>query len=181
MPATPSWSDSAQFQFTRELDVAGAHYQVTAATSTELVDTIVIDVLGAGPGGEAIQGALTGPTSTLAHLGPLLDQVLGGLAEAHGIPVDRSLGAATTARRRRDRRSGTPTNAGQPWTDELKADLERRWLAADPAAAAEPLIAAIAEDMGRTPGGIRSQLQRQKLDPECPGSTYSGPMPDRLN
>lgn len=175
MPATPARRDIAHVQFTRELDIAGAHYQVTAATAADLADTIVIDVLGAGPGGEAIQGTLTGPTSALAHLGPLLDQVLGGLAVAHGIDVDRSLGGAPAARRRGDRRPGTPPNAGQPWTDELRADLERRWLAADVNAAAEPLIAAIAQEMGRTRDSIRSQLQRQKLDPERPGSTYVGP------
>jgi hypothetical protein len=175
MPATPARRDITQVQFTRELDVAGAHYQVTAATSADLADTIVIDVLGAGPGGEAIQGNLTAPTSALAHLGPLLDQVLGGLAVAHGIDVDRSLGTAPAARRRGDRRPGAPLNAGQPWTDELKADLKRRWLAADVNAAAEPLIAAIAQDLGRTHDSIRSQLQRQKLDPERPGSTYAGP------
>lgn len=174
MPATPARRDSAQVQFTRDLDVDGAHYEVTAATSAELADTIVIDVLGAGPNGEAIQGTLTGPTSALAHLGPLLDQVLGGLAQAHGVAVDRTLGAAAATRRRGDRRAGAPRNAGQPWTDELKADLERRWRTADPAAAAEPLIRTIAEELGRTRESIRSQLQRQHLDPERPGSTFGG-------
>ena len=175
MPATPARRDSAQVQFTRELEVDGAYYRVAAANSTELANTIVIEVIGIGPGHEAIQGTLTAPTSALAHLGPLLDQVLGGLAQAHGVAVDRTLGATAPARRRGDRRAGTPRNAGQPWTDELKADLERRWRTADQSAAAEPLISTIAEELGRTRESIRSQLQRQHLDPERPGSTYAGP------
>lgn len=177
MPAPSPRRDTSQVQFTRELQVAGAHYQATVTTSTELADTFHIEVWGAGPGGEATQLSGTVPAQALAHLGPLLDQVLGGLATAHGITVDRTLGAEQARPRRRgDRRPGAPRNAGQPWTSDQKTELARRWLDADPTATTPvQLIAAIADDLGRTGDAIRSQLQRQHLNPERPGSAYGGP------
>jgi hypothetical protein len=159
-------ANSARIQFQRNLEVAGRRYQVTVASLEDRIDTVVIDVLAAGPGGEATEGTLTVSATALPHLGPLLAEVLGGIAQSYGVTIDDSLGAAKPERPK-------PVNAGQPWTDELKVDLHQRWLAADPTQAANTALRAIAKDMGRTVDSIRSALQRLQLDPDRPGSRLS--------
>jgi hypothetical protein len=155
----------AQIQFQRNLDVAGRRYQVTVSSLEDRIDTVVVDVLGMGPGGEATEGTLTVSVTALPYLGPLLNEVLGGVAQSYGVTVDDSLGTAKPARAK-------PVNAGQPWTDELRAELSQRWLAADPAQPAATALRTVAKDMGRTIDSIRSALQRLQLDPDRPGRRF---------
>lgn len=168
MPGT-SRNNSAQIQFQRDLDVAGRHYHVTVASLQDHPDTIVVDVLAAGPGGEATEGTLTVSATALPHLGPLLNEVLGGIAQSYGVTVDDSLGIAKPGRPK-------PANGGQPWTHELKAELKKRWQAGDPTQAADTALRAIAKDMGRTVDSIRSALQRLHLDPDRPGRSFGDPV-----
>jgi hypothetical protein len=164
-----SWLNTNQIQFQRNVEAGGCQYQVSVASAKDTDGSIVIDVLGAGPGGESTQGTLTVSITALPHLGSLLAEVLGGVAAACGITVEP---AAAPARRRSD-----PANSGQPWTDELRATLRERWLRADPAAKPTKVINAIAAEMGRSFESIRSALQKLHLDPDQPGQEWTSSPP----
>ncbi|WP_284741742.1 hypothetical protein [Amycolatopsis sp. RTGN1] len=180
--------DGTQLEFTRTVDLDDSRYVLTASTDRTAADTLIIEVLGAGPDAEvSIEGRLTVRSSALEHLGPMFSEVF---------PVDQP----AKVRKPRRRGYGKPTRSYQPWTDELKATLHAAWMVADPAAPPQKIVDGIAEALGTTPdtvkdkfgtpeatrepakviaviaglmqrtdGAISNQLPRQDLDPERPG------------
>src|SRR5438067_9016200 len=128
-------------------------YQIAVATRTdgdraEPNTRVMVTLEAGGPGGEPIaEGSLD------------LDiAVAGTVAE---LMADTLLSAA--GGRLPKRRSGArPSQQGRPWTEEMDAELESRWLAGES-------VEQIATWFERTPGGIRARLPRVGCDPERPG------------
>lgn len=164
---SPDHAASTQVQLQREVAVDGSQYRIRATSAEAITDAVVLEVLGAGPGGEATEGHFTVSTTALGHLGPLLAQIFDGLAQLHGVTSPG--GRKARPDRRSRRRDGGPTNSHQPWTPELKDQLRHRWEDADPAEDPEQLHAVIATEMQRSSLAIRSALERLDLDPEHPG------------
>jgi DNA polymerase III epsilon subunit-like protein len=69
------------------------------------------------------------------------------------------------------RRDPGPANAHATWTAEQEEQLRGQWLAANPDADADELIAELAAAHGRSPGAIFSRLLKLGYDPENPGTT----------
>ncbi|WP_020672026.1 hypothetical protein [Amycolatopsis nigrescens] len=110
---------------------------------------ISVQVGAAGPEGEPVaDGRLEVDTAAAAMLGTVLSEVL----RQHSV-------LSEPGRRRPPRRAA---RQGQPWTEEMDAELERRWLAGEG-------VPEVAEHFERTPGAIRSRLPRVGCDPERPG------------
>jgi len=76
--------------------------------------------------------------------------------------------AESGARRMRE----LPAQRGRPWSLELDAELERRWIAGDS-------LEEIAVHFERTPGGIRNRLPRVGCDPDRPGQYLPEPPSQR--
>lgn len=133
--------------------------EVTALPGGDRPDRMIVSVGGAGVQGESVADGQIEVASTAAEsLGTVLSETL-----RHHAAVSASGG-----RRTRDR----PAAQGRPWTPELDAELERRWIAGDP-------VAEIAQHFERTPGGIRARLPRVGCDPERPGEYLPEPPSQR--
>ena len=96
-------------------------------------------------------------------------EVSAGAAETLGSVLSETLRhhaalADPGGRRARDR----PASQGRPWTPELDAELEHRWIAGES-------VADIARELGRSPGGIRARLPRVGCDPERRGEYLPDP------
>ncbi|MGH3434006.1 MAG: helix-turn-helix domain containing protein [Thermocrispum sp.] len=85
--------------------------------------------------------------------------------------ADELLAAAGQPRRHRYRRREQPSNTGRPWTAELDADLEKRWIAGEG-------LREIAEAFGRTQSAILRRLPLIGCDPYTPGA-YLPPPPSQ--
>ncbi|WP_020660345.1 hypothetical protein [Amycolatopsis benzoatilytica] len=138
-----------------EVRAGEVQYQVAVITRTEdgEPERVTVTVGGERPDGElVVEGRLdldVGSVSTVAELlGTSLRTFAGG-----------------GSRRRSARR---PAQQGRPWTEEMDAELEARWLAGD-------TVADIARHFARTPGGIRARLPRVGCDPEHPGNHLPTP------
>lgn len=84
---------------------------------------------------------------------------------------DQLMSAAGRPRRARRGPREQPANTGRPWTAELDADLEKRWIAGDD-------LRAIAADFGRTQSAIMRRLPLIGCDPYTPGA-YLPPPPSQ--
>ncbi|MDT8915099.1 helix-turn-helix domain containing protein [Amycolatopsis sp. PS_44_ISF1] len=143
-----------------EVRSGNVQYQVTVVTRTGAQEEsrVVVTVGGEGPGGELVaQGRLELDSAAV----PVVAELLGGSLLAFA-------GGGGAGRRRTGER---PAQQGRPWSEEMDAELERRWLAGDP-------VSELARDFERTPGGIRARLPRVCCDPEKPGNHL--PMPPSL-
>lgn len=126
----------------------------TPATEPGAPARTSIKVCGVGERGEPVaDGGFETDTAEVATVAALLSETL----LAHG-------GMAGGGRRTRP----SAASRGRPWTAELDADLERRWLAGEG-------VAEIAAELGRTPGGIRARLPRVGCDPERVGEYLPRP------
>jgi hypothetical protein len=116
-------------------------------------ERVVVSLGAAGPDGEILaDGQLEVDRGSLAAVGALLSDAL------------RSAGRRGVGIGPRER----PATPGQPWTDELDAELERRWIAGEG-------VEEIATRLERTSGGIRRRLPRVGCDPEKPGAYLPTP------
>ncbi|HEY2057942.1 helix-turn-helix domain containing protein [Amycolatopsis sp. NBC_01480] len=144
-----------------EVRAGNVQYQITVVARTGAAEQqrVVVTVGGEGPDGELVaEGRLELDSAAV----PAVAELLGGSLLAF------SGGGGGGGRRRTGQR---PAQQGSPWTEEMDAELERRWLAGDP-------VADLARDFERTPGGIRARLPRVGCDPEKPGNHL--PMPPSL-
>lgn len=129
--------------------------EVTSVPGGDHCDRLVVSVLASGPNDEHVaDGQLEVSPGAASTLGSLLSETL----RHHGVLSEPDGG------RSRDR----PAGRGRPWTPELDAELERRWIAGEG-------VAAIAARFERTPGGIRARLPRVGCDPQRPGEYLPEP------
>ncbi|MBB4683001.1 helix-turn-helix domain containing protein [Amycolatopsis jiangsuensis] len=130
-------------------------YQVAVITRTEggEPDRVTVTIGGERPDGEPVaEGRLDLDVASVATVAELLGTSLRTFAGAGG--------------RRRSR--SRPARQGQPWSDEMDAELEARWLDGES-------VADLARHFARTPGGIRARLPRVGCDPEHPGNHLPTP------
>lgn len=85
--------------------------------------------------------------------------------------TDELLAAAGQPKRSRWRYREPPANTGRPWTGELDAELEKRWIAGED-------VQGIADHFGRTQSAIRRRLPLIGCDPYTPGA-YLPPPPSQ--
>ena len=129
-------------------------YRIAVATRTdddraEPNTRVMITLEAGGPGGEPVaEGSLDLDVAVAATVADLM--------------ADGLLSVTGGGRAPRRRSAGRPAQQGRPWSEELDAELESRWIAGES-------VAQIAEYFERTPGGIRARLPRVGCDPENPG------------
>ncbi|WAL68019.1 helix-turn-helix domain containing protein [Amycolatopsis cynarae] len=129
--------------------------EVTALPGGDRTDRLVVSIGGTGPQGEPVaEGQLEISAGAAETFGSLLSETL----RHHGALSEPG------ARRGRPR----ALRHGRPWTSELDAELERRWLAGE-------TVEEIAAHLERIPGGIRARLPRVGCDPERPGEYLPEP------
>ncbi len=110
---------------------------------------VTVMVGGAGPQEEPVaEGRLDIDAEAVPALATVLSDTLMAFA-----------GRSTGRRRSADR----PAHQGLPWSEELDAELESRWLAGES-------VEEIARRFERSPGGIRARLPRVGCDPERRGA-----------
>ena len=133
--------------------------EVTTLPGGDQLDRLIISVGGEGPQGELVaDGQIEVASAVAGSLGSVLAATL-----RHQAAV-----ALPSARRSRDK----PPQQGKPWSLDLDAELERRWIAGDS-------VEEIAVHFERTPGGIRARLPRVGCDPERPGQYLPEPPSQR--
>jgi hypothetical protein len=133
--------------------------EVTALPGGDRPDRLIVTIGGLGPQGESVvDGHIEVASTTAGAVGSVLLETL-----KHHAAVSEPGG-----RRSRDR----PARQGRPWTPELDAELERRWIAGDP-------VEEIAVHFERSPGGIRARLPRVGCDPERLGEYLPEPPSQR--
>lgn len=116
---------------------------------------VVVSLAAAGPEGEVIaDGQLEVDLEIAATLGTVVQQTLHAVAgmdprSARGPGVRRA-------------------NQGVPWTPDMDAELERRWIEGED-------VETIAEAFARSPGSIRARLPRVGCDPVRPGAYLPEP------
>ncbi|WP_103350084.1 helix-turn-helix domain containing protein [Amycolatopsis sp. CA-128772] len=129
-------------------------YQIVVSTRTDVdraepTPRVMITLEAGGPGGEQVaEGSLDLDVAVAATVADLVAEEL--------------LSATGEGRPQRRRSAGRPAQQGRPWSEEMDAELENRWLAGES-------VAQIAAYFERTPGGIRARLPRVGCDPEKPG------------
>lgn len=134
---------------------------VHSDTAADQSEQLHLALLGARQDGTVVmEGKLALPTDTLAAARQVLYRVISGL--------EHLLRGYSGGARRASSVAGA-SNAGEPWTTELKQQLRDAWLSADQAAPAQQIIGELAHTMGRTKYAIRSQLPRVDCDPDVPG------------
>ncbi|PFG50823.1 hypothetical protein ATK36_6077 [Amycolatopsis sulphurea] len=137
-----------------EIRAGDIQYQVAVITRTEggEPDRVTVTIGAERPDGEPVaEGRLDLDVASV----PTVAELLG-----------TSLRSFTGGARRRS--GNRPARQGQPWTDEMEAELEARWLAGES-------VVDIARHFDRTPGGIRARLPRVGCDPERPGNHLPTP------
>jgi hypothetical protein len=133
--------------------------EVTALPGGDQPDRLIVTIGGRGPQGELlVDGQIEVASASAGTVGSVLSETL-----RHHTAVSEP-----GSRRSRDR----PARQGRPWTPELDAELERRWIAGDP-------VEEIAVHFERTPGGIRARLPRVGCDPERLGEYLPEPPSQR--
>ncbi|NIH81085.1 helix-turn-helix domain containing protein [Amycolatopsis viridis] len=116
---------------------------------------LLIRIGAAGADGEPVaDGQIEVTAGAAGTVGTVLSETL----RHHAALVDPG------GRRVRDR----PAGQGRPWSAELDAELERRWIAGES-------VADIARELERSPGGIRARLPRVGCDPERRGEYLPDP------
>ncbi|HKS43857.1 MAG TPA: helix-turn-helix domain containing protein [Amycolatopsis sp.] len=129
--------------------------EVTTLPGGDRPGRLVVQVDASGPAGEPVaDGRIEVAQDVVGALGAVLAETL-----RHHQAM-----AGAGGRRARDR----PACRGRPWTPELDAELERRWIAGES-------VEEIAARFERTPGGIRARLPRVGCDPERPGEYLPEP------
>lgn len=129
-------------------------YQIVVATRTDVdraepTPRVMITLEAGGPGGEPVaEGSLDVDVAVAAKVADVL--------------ADELLSATGVGRGPRRRSPGRAAQQGRPWSEEMDAELESRWIAGES-------VAQIATHFERTPGGIRARLPRVGCDPENPG------------
>jgi hypothetical protein len=129
-------------------------YQIVVTTRTEdhraePNTRVMITLEAGGPGGEPVaEGSLDLDAEVAATVADLV--------------ADGLLSATGAGRAPRRRSAGRAAQQGRPWSEEMDAQLESRWIAGEK-------VADIAAYFERTPGGIRARLPRVGCDPENPG------------
>lgn len=88
-----------------------------------------------------------------------------------GVLADELMAAAGLPVRSRRSWREPPANQGRPWSEELDAELEKRWLAGES-------LVAIADDFQRTRNAILRRLPLVGCDPYRPGE-YLRPPPSQ--
>lgn len=133
----------------------------TAHSDEETPTSVAVEFTGADPDGRVVaEGNLLISVAALTDSTSFLAQTLDGIAALHGCRPRSRAGP---------RSRGRAANAGQRW-DQASADqLWQRWMGSSPPTTASELTAELAEQFGRTRGGIRSQLARLGCDPDVPG------------
>lgn len=120
---------------------------------------VAVQLGASDPDGRAIaDGRLEVDFDELAGVAEVLS---GELLAAAGLPV----------RSRRRSARPDPANLGKPWTEELDAELEKRWLAGETAKQ-------IADHFGRTQSAVQRRLPLVGCDPYQPGA-YLPPPPSQ--
>lgn len=129
-------------------------YQIAVATRrehdrAEPNTRVMLTLEAGGPDGEQIaEGSLDLDVAVVDTVAELV--------------ADSLLSAIASGRGPRRRSAGRPAQQGRPWSEEMDAELESRWLAGES-------VAEIAAYFERSPGGIRARLPRVGCDPENPG------------
>ncbi|KZB84289.1 hypothetical protein [Amycolatopsis regifaucium] len=113
---------------------------------------VTVTVGGAGPQEEPVaEGRIDIDAEAVPALATVLSDTLMAFA------------GRSNGRNGRRRSADRPAHQGLPWSDELDAELESRWLAGES-------VEEIARRFERTPGGIRARLPRVGCDPERRGA-----------
>jgi len=129
-------------------------YNIVVVTRTDVdraepTPRVMITLEAGGPGGEPVaEGSLDLDVEVAATVADLVS--------------DGLLSVTGAGRPQRRRSAGRPAQQGRPWSEEMDAELENRWIAGES-------VAQIAAYFERTPGGIRARLPRVGCDPEHPG------------
>ncbi|WP_410644402.1 helix-turn-helix domain containing protein [Amycolatopsis sp. lyj-346] len=137
-----------------EIRAAENTYRIVVATRTDVdraepTPRVMITLEAGGPGGEPVaEGSLDLDVAVANTVAELV--------------TDSLLSAAGAARGPRRRSADRPAQQGRPWSEEMDAELETRWIAGES-------VTQIAAYFERTPGGIRARLPRVGCDPENPG------------
>ena len=137
-----------------QIRAADNTYQIVVATRTDVdraepTPRVMITLEAGGPGGEPVaEGSLDLDVAVADTVAELV--------------TDSLLSAAGGGRGPRRRSAERPAQQGRPWSEEMDAELESRWIAGES-------VAEIAAYFERTPGGIRARLPRVGCDPENPG------------
>ncbi|MEU9687445.1 helix-turn-helix domain containing protein [Amycolatopsis japonica] len=141
-------------------------------TEIRVQDTVYRIEVAAREGGGAA-GEDRWVTVMVGGAGPLEEPVAEGRLDidAEAVPALATVLSDTllafagrgTGRNGRRRSADRPAHQGLPWSDELDAELESRWLAGES-------VEEIARRFERTPGGIRARLPRVGCDPERRGA-----------
>lgn len=137
---------------------AGEHIfsiEVTALPGGDRSETLVV---GIGARGAADEFAASGQIEVTPGAAATLGTVLAETLRHHAVMSGQA------GRKARD----SPAGRGRPWSPELDAELERRWIAGES-------VEEIAARLERTPGGIRARLPRVGCDPERPGEYLPEP------
>lgn len=120
---------------------------------------VTVRVGGTGPQEESIaEGQLDIDTEAVPTLATVLSDTL--------------LAFVGKGRGQRRRPGDRPAQQGMPWSEELDAELESRWLTGES-------VEEIARRFERTPGGIRARLPRVGCDPERRGAYLPVPPSQR--
>ncbi|HJQ46287.1 MAG TPA: helix-turn-helix domain containing protein [Amycolatopsis sp.] len=133
--------------------------EVTTLPGGDQLDRLIVTVGGEGPQGELVADGHLEVAS--ASAGPLASVLAATLKQQGAM-------AAPAARRSRDR----PPQQGKPWSLQLDAELERRWIEG-------ASVEEIAVHFERSPGAIRARLPRVGCDPERPGGYLPEPPSQR--
>lgn len=125
------------------------------------VQRVVVSLAAVGPEGEVVaDGQLEVKLDLAAAVGSVLAQTL--------------LAAAGIEKLEHPRAGRRAANQGLPWSAEMDAELERRWVAGDG-------FPALAEHFGRSEGSIRARLPRVGCDPEKGGAYLPEPPSRRVS
>jgi hypothetical protein len=129
--------------------------EVTALPGGDRSETLVV---GIGARGSADEFVASGQIEVIPRAAATLGTVLAETLRHHAAMSGQA------SRKARD----SPAGRGQPWSPELDAELERRWIAGES-------VEEIAARLERTPGGIRARLPRVGCDPERQGEYLPEP------
>ncbi len=149
-------------------------------TEIRVHDSVYRIEVAAHPGGGAA-GEDRWVTVMVGGTGPQEEPIVEGQLDidAEAVPTlatvlsDTLLAFAGQGKGQRRRPGDRPAQQGMPWSEDLDAELEGRWLAGES-------VEEIARSFERTPGGIRARLPRVGCDPENRGEYLPVPPSQRL-
>ncbi|NKQ58777.1 helix-turn-helix domain containing protein [Amycolatopsis sp. K13G38] len=133
--------------------------EVTTLPGGDQPDRLVVSISAEGPRDEVVADGQIEVASVAA----------GSLGSVLSATLRQHTALAQSGTRRAGER---PAQRGRPWSAELDAELERRWIAGDS-------LEEIALHFERSPGGVRVRLPRVGCDPERPGQYLPEPPSQR--